>query len=255
MRTWPENRLTIMKIKAFIVHLMFSITAALIVLAIVLMIWYPPPLAEATGVTSILIIILSVDAIIGPLLTFIVYKPKKPSLRFDLTIIAALQIIALGYGVWTVSIARPVWIVFAVDRFELVQAHTLASHDNDFSRTNKYSQPPWFGPKYVAVDIPENNAIREKLLMDALQNGFDVFQKPVFYSPLEDHQEALKSALRPLADLKPHNPIEDLERVKSQYPQTDCWVPLSANTLSMVILFKCNSPTLIGIVNLRPWPP
>lgn len=39
----------------------------------------------------------------------------------DLTVIAVLQLGALSYGLWTVAEGRPAWLVFAVDRFELVR--------------------------------------------------------------------------------------------------------------------------------------
>jgi hypothetical protein len=43
-------------------------------------------------------------------------------LRRDLAIVAALQLAALGYGLWTVMVARPVHMVFEYDRFRVVHA-------------------------------------------------------------------------------------------------------------------------------------
>lgn len=60
----------------------------------------------------------------GPLLTFVLFSPKKSrkELRVDLTLVAAIQIAALGYGMWTVWQARPLYLVHEVDRFKAISA-------------------------------------------------------------------------------------------------------------------------------------
>jgi len=52
---------------------------------------------------------------LGPLLTLAVFDPKKKELKRDLSIILLIQLSALFYGIYTVSVARPAYIVFAVD--------------------------------------------------------------------------------------------------------------------------------------------
>ncbi len=60
------------KSKAFFIHLSFSIVLVLAAYLIVQMLWYPSPLFKATDASKIFVIILVVDLILGPLLTFIV---------------------------------------------------------------------------------------------------------------------------------------------------------------------------------------
>ena len=92
---------------AFLLHLLISGVIGLIAVCIVFFVWYPDPLQDAVGVTEIFLILLSVDIVIGPLLTLLVYKPGKPSLKFDLSVIALLQLVALCYGMNTVFQGRP----------------------------------------------------------------------------------------------------------------------------------------------------
>ena len=95
------------KIRAFGLHALLSTFAATLGILVVFGLWYPPPLNTASGVTRIFLIVLAVDVVLGPLLTFVVFKRGKKTLKFDLAIIATLQIAALCYGMWTVAQGRP----------------------------------------------------------------------------------------------------------------------------------------------------
>ena len=41
---------------------------------------------------------------------------------YAIAVVALIQLVALGYGLWTVFIARPVHLVFEIDRFRVVHA-------------------------------------------------------------------------------------------------------------------------------------
>ena len=105
---------------AFGLHILFSFLLLILALLLVFKLWYPAPLDQAMGVTEIFWFILGVDLILGPLLTFVVFNPKKKELKRDLIIILIIQIAAYIYGLYTVAQGRPVWQVFVVDDIELV---------------------------------------------------------------------------------------------------------------------------------------
>ena len=50
-----------------------------------------------------LFLVVGIDVVLGPLLTLIVFHPKKKSLIWDLAVIVAVQLGALGYGVWVMA--------------------------------------------------------------------------------------------------------------------------------------------------------
>ena len=108
-----------------------SALIAATVVTIMLLVWYPPPYFDAMGGQGLLKILVGVDVTLGPLLTLIIFDPRKKSLRFDLSVIAALQIAALAYGVWVMFEARPVYTAFAMDRFDIVSANQLDPSDLD----------------------------------------------------------------------------------------------------------------------------
>ena len=61
-------------------------------------VWYPTPYFAIDGGWQVLRILAGVDVVLGPLLTFIVFKIGKPSLKFDMSCIILMQIGALIYG-------------------------------------------------------------------------------------------------------------------------------------------------------------
>lgn len=101
---------------AFLVHLIISIVVAIAAVGLVFFVLYPAPLHTAVGVTGIFLLLLMVDVCLGPVLTFIVYKKGKKTLKMDLAVIAILQFSALVYGLYAVAEGRPAWLVFANDR-------------------------------------------------------------------------------------------------------------------------------------------
>jgi hypothetical protein len=66
------------------------------VVVVMLTLWYPRPYFDAMGGQALLALIVGVDVTLGPLLTLIVFNPKKQELKFDLAVIAACQLTALS---------------------------------------------------------------------------------------------------------------------------------------------------------------
>ena len=108
------------KLIAFLIHLTISTAIIGVVFALIFFFWYPPPYFEANGAWSVISVLVMVDLVMGPVLTLVLFKKGKPGLILDLCIIAAVQLTALIYGINVVYGERPYYLVFAVDRFEVV---------------------------------------------------------------------------------------------------------------------------------------
>ena len=111
--------------QAFLIHLGLSVAIAGAVIGLVVFVWYPPPYFGAMGGEILLRLIIGVDVILGPVITLIIFDPRKPRLAMDLAIIGALQLAALLYGVFVMFEARPAWNVFVKDRFEVTAANAV----------------------------------------------------------------------------------------------------------------------------------
>ncbi len=108
------------KLQAFGYHALWSVLLISIYMGLVLLVWYPLPFFFVDAGWKVNIILILVDIVLGPLLTFVVFKPGKKGLKFDLTLIIVIQLAALTAGAWVTYSDRPIYSAFVVDRFELV---------------------------------------------------------------------------------------------------------------------------------------
>jgi hypothetical protein len=171
------------KLNAAGAHLLICIAIAIGVLSLVYLGWYRHVLASTQGVGTILLILLSVDVVLGPALTLLVYKKGKKTLVFDLAVIGIVQCVFLVYGLMAVEKSRPAFLVFAVDRFEAVStaewdAKALASLEKI---PNPASVPSLIGPVVVGAIEPMNADDRKEVLASSLGGGSDLPQMPQYY--------------------------------------------------------------------------
>jgi len=68
---------------AFLVHLIISIVVAIAAVGLVFFVLYPATLHTAVGVTGIFLLLLMVGVCLGPLLTAVIYKKGKITLKID----------------------------------------------------------------------------------------------------------------------------------------------------------------------------
>lgn len=241
-----------LRLKAFTIHLVISTLIALIVIGLIFFIWYPTPLHSAVGVTQISLILLAVDVVLGPLLTLLVYKVGKKTLVMDLTVIALLQLGALSYGLWTVAEGRPAWLVFVVDRFELVRVLDIDERKLEQADTF-YRQPSLLGPRWVAAVNPSDSDERNELTVESVFGSADLAQRPNLYQPLSSQKATIQQRVLTLSALPESNPAKQIKSILAQHPKADSWLPLSANNQDMVVLMHKDTAKVIAIVDLRPW--
>lgn len=244
----------IYKLKAFSWHLLASLIIAIISLAIVFFIWYPQPLYQATGVGKIFLVMLGIDIVLGPLLTFMVYKPKKKTLKFDLAVIVLLQLVAFAYGFYHIYDGRPAWIVYNVDRFDLVKNNEIDSRKLK-SALPEYQKVSNSGPRYIAAVIPtDDREVSQQILFDEVGYGIAPSQRPELYQPIDKVNGLLVEKAKPVDELYNYNDKLKLEKILSQYPTVNSYLPLKASALNMVVLIdKKENEKVVGIVDLRPW--
>lgn len=138
------------KARAGLVHLGLSAVLVGALSYLTLTVWYPQALASIQGVWKILGLVVLVDVILGPALTFIVYAPRKRTLVFDLGVIAAVQLAALVYGAWTIEAQRPAYLAYLHDRFFVVTERDIL----DEVPSEVIALPQWHGgPRPVFVKL------------------------------------------------------------------------------------------------------
>lgn len=241
--------------KPALLHLGLSIAIALIAMGLIFRVWYPGELAAAQGVSHLVIIMIGVDVVIGPMITAIVFDSQKPGIKFDIVTIATMQAGALLYGLHTAHAGRPIYMVFNVDRFDVVAFQDL--NKESLAKVRSDLRPHAWRPRTVAARLPKSRTERSSILFSAIHGGPDLPQLPQYYVPLQDEREAMLVKLRPLEDLQKINSVTEgdwqhlvggLGRQQAELG----YLPLSANAKDGAVIMDRHSGDIVGIRMLTP---
>lgn len=206
----PESSLRLLaRVRAAGWHLLISLAVALACAALVFGLWFPSHYAVLAGGVGLFLLIASVDVVLGPLLTLVAYDLRKTRthLRRDLATIAVIQLAALGYGLHTVYVARPVVLAAENQLFRVVVA-------NELDMAELESAPPELrelsltGPVLVGVRPAKDGTERLEFVQRALQ-GFDGGARPLLWEPFEQSRTRVVSQLKPLENLQLNEVAKD----------------------------------------------
>lgn len=219
------------RLRASAIHLLLSCAIAALCAMLVFGIWYPYPYREISGGRELFLIVISVDIILGPLITFTVFNRTKPlaELRRDLAIVVVLQIAALAYGLWTVSVARPVHMVFEIDRFRVV--HAIDVPEDLLNKTPAgVDALPLTGPTLLAVRPFHDTAESMEATLAALK-GAPLAARPDLWEPYAQAKPRVLAAAHSVDTLKSRFPanvaeIDQVIKAAGGNPTTAVYLPL-----------------------------
>ena len=239
-------------------HLGISALIGTIVLAAMILVWYAPPYFEAAGGNDLVLLMVGIDVALGPLLTLAVFNPRKGmgKLRLDLAIIGFLQIAALAYGVYVMFIARPSYLVYAVDRFDLVMANTLP--DNELAKASPpYDRRPLGKPPTVGARVPEDPKLKEESLFLAL-GGVDLTMQPRFYEPYEKIAKDAAKRAHPIKKLRELNPADNarIDKAIRDAGRDEgglAYLGAAAPNRDFAVIVDQSSGAIVDKVMLKPW--
>lgn len=239
------------RLKFFLKHILLSFLIALLVVGVVFFVWYPAPIAKAVGVTQIFLMMLTIDVIVGPVLGLLVYKEGKKTLKFDLTVIILIQISALLYGVYSIEQGRPAWLVYNVDRFELVRKNEIVDQNINQAQP-QFQQPAWLKSQFVAIEFAKDAKQRSDDMFAEVLGGISIAQRPERYVKLAKAKKQIQQRAQKLELLQHYNNKADVEKILSKYPQATAFLPMKASAIDMTVLIDSQGD-VVKIVDLRPW--
>ena len=190
-------------------HLLLSLLVALLGAVLVFVFWYPYPYDQLVGGQTLFLILIAVDVSCGPLLTLVVFNPKKPrnELWRDIGIIVVLQMAALVYGLNSVAQARPVFLAFEGDRFRVVRVPDI---DID-----KISEAPenlralsLLGPKLIGTRLAKSTDPEYLSSIQSSLNGLDPSSRPGRWLAYSQQQREVLAKAQPLTLLGQKHPSE-----------------------------------------------
>lgn len=243
--------------KASTIHLILSILALAAIAAILVWRWYPPGLFHVAKADKLFLIIAGVDVVIGPLLTLIVYKQGKKSLRFDLAVIALLQIAAMAYGLHTVWQSRPVYLVGATDRFQLVFANEIDREDLQYAKP-EFQVLPKLSVRTIGSLPPTKGDMQAQAINSALA-GKDVYLIPHFHVPYDVVASTILSRAMPAAELASRLDGDDAKQVSKAIrsngrPAAElAAVPIDSTRGSATMLLDARDGGILGPIAVDPW--
>ena len=246
------------KYRATVFHLTISIAVVAMIVGIATLVWYPPPLFSILGGYGLLALIAGIDIVLGPVLTFVVFKSGKKGLKFDLFVIGVCQAIALCYGLYTIAGVRPAYIVFVKDRFELVRAFDVNAENYLAATQSKFDAPPWSGPKIIGVEFPKDEKEQFSLIESTLAGGPDIHLLPKHYANFENSRSSVAKRAKPLSQLIALNPekrslIEKLPANLGYRNDALGFLVYRAirEDIAMIVDVRTGSP--LKAIRLKPW--
>ncbi|MGM9424810.1 TfpX/TfpZ family type IV pilin accessory protein [Hydrogenophaga sp. MI9] len=198
------------------IHLGISLIVGLLVAGWVFVVLYPYPFREISGGGHLFSVLVGVDVVVGPLLTWLVFNRRKPieELRRDLIVVAGIQLVALTYGLWSMYQARPVYLVHEVDRFVVITSADIEATDLREADV-EFQTVPNVGIRTIGLREAKNPGEKLKATELAIA-GKDLSLQPRFWQTLsEQNREAIRRRAQPLEVLRSHS--EDVRQLVDQW--------------------------------------
>ena len=245
----------ISRYKAASIHLAISAGIAALVLAVMLALWYPPPLFTAMGGVELIVLVVGIDVAIGPLITLIVFDTRKKELLFDLSVVAALQLTALSYGSYAMYSGRPVFTVFTGQQFAVVAAAEIDPDDLAKAQAGEFRHLSLTGPHLVAVEPPTDPDELSNIAFGALA-GLGIQHLPKYYVPYAKKRAQALAAARPLADLDigPEDKLR-LERYLAASGRNAAalrCLPVKTKRAPLTAMIDATSGDLLDLLGIKP---
>ncbi len=238
------------------IHFGISLGVALLAGLLVFALWYPYPYREISGGRELFLIVVSVDVVLGPLITFAIFNRAKgwPHLRRDLAVVGLLQLAGLGYGLWTVHLARPVHLVFELDRFRVVHAVDIPVDLLDRVPPGIEAMPLG-GPTPLGLRPFRDEKEKFEATMVALQ-GIALAARPDLWQTYEAGRPAILQAAKPVAALKTRFPdraaeIDTLLQRGNRNAATVVYLPMVARkATAWTVLLDARTAEIIAYLPL-----
>ncbi len=237
------------------IHLGLSLAVALLAALLVFGFWYPYPYRDSSGGRELFLLLVTVDVILGPLITLAVFNRKKPRSQLvrDLVVVGLIQLAALAYGLWTVSVARPVHMVFEFDRFRVVHAIDVPAELLSQAPA-EVEKMPLTGPTVLAVRPFRDDNEKSAATLMALQ-GLQLSARPDLWQPYDQARPRVLAAAKPMGELRQRFPaqqgmIDAAVRASQQPAEKLVYLPMVERKSFWTVLLDADTAEVRGFIEL-----
>ncbi len=235
------------------IHLGISVLVGLLVAALVFGLWFPGPYRLLSGGQSLFLLLIVVDLVLGPMLTFVAFNTSKTRthLARDLSVVALLQLSGLVYGIHTVFLVRPVAIVFEANRFRAVSEVDVVQEELPQAPAD-LRRLSLTGPVLMGTRKPKDNDEKINSVQLALA-GFDIATRPSFWQAYKESADRVLLAGKPLQTLLSQYPDKkqdiEAEIAKTGRTASDLkFLPVIGKKAGGSVLVDANTAEIVGIL-------
>lgn len=243
------------QLQVFIGHLLITLLVLSIITFATLSWWNPKPYMGAEGGGPVLMVFILVVIVVGPVLTLLLYKPGKKGLLLDMMLIGIFQITAIVFGTYTLYEKRPVFLVFAVDRFILV-----SKDDIDTSKLGSDILLPGFNQKPISIyaRLPENAKKRSQLLQEVFSGKPDVEFRAEYYEPMSSNilnvvSHSINADSFGGNTSVAGNLINDFVNQHCSTVEKCAYFPLVGKKKDILLVLNREDGKVVGAVDVDPW--
>lgn len=241
---------------AAIKHGMVTLVVAITTYVLVFHVWYPDIFSQLMPGAKLFLLMLAVEVVLGPCMSLVVFNPAKSrrELIVDYTLICAIQLSALVYGVFTVVDSRPVYIVFVKDRLEIVSAVEIGKADLLEASIDEFKKIPWWGPRFICTRSVSDTEEKKRLLFEEIPVGKDVQHLPRFYRECKAGEIAENGfKLAKLESIFLSKGASDLKEDLTKLDGDKVWLPIIGKTGVWVALLDPSSTTPESYIKFDPF--
>jgi len=225
-----------------------------LVIGTILFFFFPRLFINISDFKEIATILITVDLILGPILTFVVFQPQKKSLKLDLSVIAAIQLGALIYGAYALFQVHPVYITFNVDRFSIINAKDA---EPEKAQLDEFNISKLTSAKFAYAKMPDDIKKRNDIILNAAMGGGDLDQHEEYYEPYENHiDEIINKGINKEILLEAADSDKEIYKfLNKQEKELDnlVFLPINNNKKDAIIVLDKKTAKPIATINSDPW--
>ncbi|PID63226.1 MAG: hypothetical protein CR974_02180 [Gammaproteobacteria bacterium] len=223
------------KLRAFALHFLVSLLVISLTAYVIFFVWYPAPFYGLYDVKLVFWLLFGIDVIVGPMLTFLVYKKYKKTLKMDLTVIVVIQIVAFVIGIHSIAKARPAWLLIDKQVIYAISPATLSENAKTDMPLSALLKQNWLKPQLVTW--PAGKPV--------------VYNDVMAFTQYQSYDKAIgKKQQMSLDFVKDYN-VEFYNKLKKQYPKASGYLPIvtDASMTTPVALFNAEGEWLAVMVH------
>lgn len=255
-----NRALLVSKARAFGLHIAISAIVFAVVIAVVVGMWFPQPYFSIDGGLAMVAIAAAVDLGIGPLITFLVYRPGRRDNKLNFAVIGVLQAAALAWGVHVLYTQRPLYAAYIGGPVKVFIPITEELIRKSAPPSREVQERAKGRPPLVFVPLSSDKKKALGMLMSGFLGGPSLLSATHLWLPIEGR--ALDSIVEEARDRKTLESLDpDAGRLLDEFLagrgakfEDFAFVPLRGRFSSALLALNKADGSLAGVVyaNVRP---